>query len=369
MKNEDVDVFTGEVMPEKKIQPQNENMMQIRSKYVAAMHVPVPRNTEKIIVEMERVARWVGHDFFYLWPVCSKDSEKVEMISGGTIELAETLLYYWTNIAIEHELKDLGDKWEIKHTFIDFEKGMSRPRTTIVSKPGKPPGGWDKERWERMKLNTAFSYNLRDLVLTVIPRWMKNKIINVAKKAELEKAASELKKGDAVNFFIQIKKDYGISEKELLSFFDETELNSDVYFKCKNIYAQLSRGAIKASSIKPEWNFEKSRKPKPKETPLKNKKPDPKSDMGKAPAKEAAEVATKLTIKQQFEQIMKSFDIRNISQSEITAYFGVDVSEMESEAGIADLKPIIENIEASTMTPEEFKDEANKRFLAKQKGA
>ena len=250
MKNEDVKVYNGEVMPEKKIPAQSENMMQIRSQYVAAMHVPVPRNEEQIIAKIERVAKYVGHDFFYLWPVSAKDADKVEMISGGTIELAETLLYYWTNIAVEHELKDLGDKWEIKHIFIDFEKGMSRPRTTIVHKPGKPPGGWDKERWERMKLNTAFSYNLRDLVFTVIPRWMKNKIIDVAKTAEMEKAASELKKGKAVNFFIQIKEEYGISKEELLNFLGETELNSDVYFKCKNIYAQLARGAIKASSIK-----------------------------------------------------------------------------------------------------------------------
>lgn len=280
--NKDIKVFTGENLPEPKIPVQGQNMMQIRSQYIAAMHVPIPRDEEKIIAKIEKVARYVGHDFFYLWPVSAKDEKKVEMISGGTIDLAETLLYYWTNIAIEHDIEDLGDKWKIKHTFIDFERGMQQPRTTIVYKPKNPPGGWSKERWERMKLNTAFSYNKRDLVFTVIPRWMKNKIIAVAKTAELEKATEELKKGDAANFFIQIKKDYGISQEDMLSFIGETELNNNSYFKVKNIFAQLERGDMKAKDIK-ESIPEKSRKPeaKKKKEPKKEKKEEPQKALAK----------------------------------------------------------------------------------------
>lgn len=375
MNNKDVKVFNGETLLEKKNVSQNENMMQIRSQYVAAMHVSVPRNEKQIIAKIEQVAKYVGHEFFYLWPVSSKDEKKIEMISGGTIDLAETLLYYWTNIAIEHELKDLGDKWEIKHTFIDFEKGMSRPRTTIVFKPKAAPGGWDKERWERMKLNTAFSYNLRDLVFTVIPRWMKNKIITVAKEAELIKATEELKKGDAVNFFIQIKADYGISQEEMLSFIGETEINRNSYFKAKNILAQLNRGDIKASSIKKEPK-EKSRRATEATSKKEEQTTIPKADGSKksesvfndAPMEEAAKAATtiRLTQDQNFDQIIKSFDMRGISALEMSNYWGVDIDEMNTPSGIEDLQKMATNIEGGVMSPDKFKQESADRFDERQ---
>ena len=282
MENKDIKVFTGETLPERRETPQ-QNMMQIRTQYQAAMIVQVPRNEEKILEKLEKVAKYVGHDFFYLWPVKDKQGN-VSMISGGTIDLAETLVYYWSNVAIEHDIEDLGNKWKIKHVFIDFERGLQVPRTTIIAKPQSPPGGWDKERWERMCLNKANSYNLRDLVFTVIPRWMKNKIIDAAKSAEMEKASLEIKAGTADNFFIQIQTEYGVSKSDLLAFLKAVEpINAKVLFEVKNLYSQLKRGVVKADQImmgqkeKPKYNKDKASQKETKKEQNKNEKPDIKS--------------------------------------------------------------------------------------------
>jgi len=242
-----IKVYTGETSLERK--DFRENMMQIKTQYQAAMIVQIPRDEEKILAKLESVARYVGHNFFYLWPIADKRGN-VTMISGGTIDLAETIIYYWLNIAIEHDIEDLGNKWKIKHVFIDFERGLQQPRTTIVAKPGNPPGGWDKDRWERMCLNKANSFNLRDLVFTVIPRWMRDKIIDAAKESEMKKASNEIKAGSADNFFIQIHSEYGISKANLMAFLNLTgKIDAMGLFEVKNIYMQLKRGAIKAEQI------------------------------------------------------------------------------------------------------------------------
>ena len=98
------------------------------------------------------------------------------------------------------------------------------------------------------------------------------------------------------------------------------------------------------------------------DTKTKDVKQNRQSDIEKTPAKDAAKVVTKLSIKEEFEQIITLFEVSDISQSEISAYFGVDVAELESKSGIADLKPIIEKIKTEIMKPIEFKQEAAKRY-------
>jgi len=261
--NNEIKIFNGETLPERQNPPKN--AVQMRTQYTTAVIVPVPRDEEKIIAKIEKIARYVGNDFFYLWPVKNKD--EVSMISGGTIDLAETLVYYWSNIAIEHDIEDLGNSCKIKHGLIDGERGLQWRRTTIVHKPKDTPGGWDKARWERMNLNKANSYNLRDLVFSVIPRWMKNKIINVAKEAELKKASDELSTGKAKDFFLVIQTEYHLSESELMTFLGAKGLDTHTYFQAKNLYAQLKRGDIKPDQIRGDKKEAKTHKETSKENP------------------------------------------------------------------------------------------------------
>ena len=68
MENKNIEVFNGEIVPERKdFAGPGQDMMQIKSKYVAATRVPVPRNEEQIVAKLEKVAKYVGHEFFYLW--------------------------------------------------------------------------------------------------------------------------------------------------------------------------------------------------------------------------------------------------------------------------------------------------------------
>ena len=240
-------------------------LMQIRSRFCAAMKVPVPRDDEKVLANIKKIAERRGNSFYYLWPV--KDKGEVKFIKGGTIDLAETILYYWTNIALEHDVEDLGDRWKIKHILIDFERGLQVPHTTVVHKPTKVPGGWEKARWERMNLNKANSYNLRDLIFTVIPRFMRDEIIKVAMRAEADKAKKEFDTEEMSLMLLQIREKYNLTSQDLYAFLGVKKIDLESYIKIKNIYAQLERGDVTVKNI---IDTNKSNEPKEDRTRTKS---------------------------------------------------------------------------------------------------
>lgn len=354
MNENEIKVFTGETLPEKREIPQ-EGMMQMRSQFVAAMWVPVPRNEEQIMERIEKIAQKVGNAFFYLWPVKNKDGS-ISMISGGTIDLAETILYYWSNIAIEHDIQDLGDKWKIKHILIDFERGLQWPRTTIVHKPKDSAGGWDRDRWERMSLNRANSFNLRDLVFSVIPRWMRDQIIEKAKVAEIKRSETEFDRGEAINLFTLFKLDYGIEKADILNFINESDVTRQNYFKIKNIFAQLKRGDVKAKDIL-KGEKQSNKKEEKRQAVKTEEKPKEKAPSNKDHKKETP-----------FQLAIKSLELRNIDQNEICAFFNIeDISDLDCEEGIQDLQKVVTNIEGEKMTVEEFKRIGVERFEMRMK--
>lgn len=378
MKNEDVKVYDGEIMPEKKIQPGNENMMRVRSNYVAAMTVQKPRVMKNVITAVMEEAAAAKDDFYYSWLVNNNKTKKKDLIEGPTIGLAQAIARNWTNCAVETEVKEFGGEWIFKTTFVDFEKGFTTQREFRMLIPQEKSGNYDYERTRDMKFQTGQSKNQRGCICNAIPRWLINQALEAAKEASIRDAGKgtdgKLKK--ALNSFA----DKDITEADLLGYFGKksiTEFDANIVAQLRNLWVQLQNKETSVEAIKRQaqdvFDEPKQRNSRTtKKDEKKDKQPDkpkdikkdPQSDMGKAPTKEAAKVATKLklTIKQQFDQIIKSFDVRDISQSEITAYYGVDVSEMESESGIEDLKPVIENLEAGTMTPEAFKQEAADRY-------
>ena len=68
-------------------------------------------------------------------------------------------------------------------------------------------------------------------------------------------------------------------------------------------------------------------------------------------------------------QIVKSFEIRGISETELCAYFGIDdLAEMDTPEGLVDLKKIASDTESEKLSPEEFKKTAAERFEMRTKG-
>jgi hypothetical protein len=123
-----------------------------------------------------------------------------------------------------------------------------------VHKPRETPGGWEKDRWERMNLNKARSLNFRDLVFSYIPRVMKDEIIETSKIFAIKKAKQEFDMGEAINLFLSFKKEYGIEKQAVLSFLNLTEkFDGEDFWKVKNIYYQLKRNDIKPQQIR-EWD-------------------------------------------------------------------------------------------------------------------
>ena len=348
--DKELKIFDGTTLPERQEQPA-QNMMQIRSQFVAAMHVPIPRDDEKILANINKIAEKRGHAFFYMWPVKDHNTKKVSIISGGTIDLAETFLYYWTNTAVEDEIQDLGDKWKIKHIFIDFERGIQRSKTAFIQKPQKAPGGWDKERWERMCFSKAASYNIRDLVFRVIPRWMKDEIIERAKIAEIKRSKEEFNSQEAIDLFAAIKIDYGIDKADLMSFYGISEIGYEDYFKIKNLYAQIVRKDITLESVLK--NIDKPKKQQENKPLVDSSKKEPTTEA--KPDEEKSGIS-------EISAYLKSLEMRDITETEICAYFMIDQLDQLNEQQRDELKSIVTDIEAEKITPEEFKKSAVERF-------
>lgn len=381
MQNKDTEIFTGYEVLEKKPSG-NENLMQIKSNYVAAMMVPKPRNLKLVTESIMQEAEEAKDDFYYSWLVNNRKMNRKDLIEGGTIGLAQCIGRNWTNCAIETEVKEFGGEWIFKTTFVDFEKGFTTTRELrlMIPRREKDQKDYDYERSRNMKFQIGQSKNQRDCIFNAVPRWLKKQALNTAKNASRKEASqnTDIKLKKALDSFAE----KGITEQDLLGYFGKSSIKDfdvKIVAQLRNLWVQLDNGEVSIDAIKEQAKdvFDRSHKKDKRKQCDKTKeqkkaikesnkniqdvKCNPHSEMGKAPTKEAI-------MRADLDKIIKSFDMHGIDELEICAYYGVDdIEELNCEMGLSELRSAISDIESKNgnLTPEQFKQEGAERVRSR----
>lgn len=266
MNNDEITIFTGETLPKKRETPQS--AIQMRSERCVAMIVPKPRNLERIEQDVLKEAKYAQHDFYYNWSVNDRKNNRKQWIEGGTIGLAQSMYRCWNNCELVTTVQTEAGYWIFSSTFYDFENGSTLNREHRIRIPNIDQKDSDYDRKMDMKFQAWYSKNQRNTIFAALPRWLKNKAIETAKAAS--KSDLNIDKKEKFVKAIKYFEERGISEKDLLLYFEKDSINDfdtkDILRVC-NIANQLYNGEIKPSDISSQITeeFEKKKSSNKKE--------------------------------------------------------------------------------------------------------
>lgn len=99
----------------------------LADRIIGAQAVAVYRDEAKILQKLAALAAAAGTDWFYRFPVKTKDG-RTEYIEGASIKLANDVARIFGNNVNEIRDLDLGDHWTFYARFTDIETGFSMER-------------------------------------------------------------------------------------------------------------------------------------------------------------------------------------------------------------------------------------------------
>ncbi|HMF27537.1 MAG TPA: hypothetical protein VKE42_02130 [Candidatus Cybelea sp.] len=99
----------------------------LAERVIGAQPVAKERNEQKIRVQLRELAAWAGEDWFYRFPVRTRDGGQ-DFIEGPSIKLANNVARIYGNCITEIREVDVGDAWVFYARFTDIESGYSGER-------------------------------------------------------------------------------------------------------------------------------------------------------------------------------------------------------------------------------------------------
>jgi len=99
----------------------------LAERVIGAQPVAKERNEQKIRVQLRELAAWAGEDWFYRFPVRTRDGGQ-DFIEGPSIKLANNVARIYGNCITEIREVDVGDAWVFYARFTDIETGYSGER-------------------------------------------------------------------------------------------------------------------------------------------------------------------------------------------------------------------------------------------------
>jgi hypothetical protein len=100
----------------------------VQERSFGAQRVAVYRDEARILQKLKALAQAAGEDYFYRFPVWNKKENRMDVIEGGSIKLANDLARTYGNCDIDTRVVDQGSAWVFYARFTDFETGFSQTR-------------------------------------------------------------------------------------------------------------------------------------------------------------------------------------------------------------------------------------------------
>lgn len=158
-------------------------LRRVQGQHVTAIQVQVPRDIKKIEQNVLTEFELAGEDAYYTWEVNDKHSDTGKSwIEGTSIDGAMIMVRHYGNCAVETApIEDGPKQWVISSTFLDLETGFTLNRLFRQRKSGGV-GTMMADRSLDMDFQIGQSKSIRNVVLAVMPGWLKRKAMDAAKK-------------------------------------------------------------------------------------------------------------------------------------------------------------------------------------------
>jgi hypothetical protein len=131
---------------------------------IGAQKLDKYRDKNLIRQELKETAAMAGKDWFYRFPVKTKDGGQ-DWIEGPSIKLANEVARAWGNNATEVREVDVGDAWVFYARFTDFETGFQMERAYRQYKSQRSMKVKDWERQEAIAYQIGQSKAIRNVIV------------------------------------------------------------------------------------------------------------------------------------------------------------------------------------------------------------
>lgn len=199
--------FTGEdaetAIPSQMPVPVTQPMQQVKTNYVTAVQVQNPRSLPVVVKNVLLEAQLAGAAFYYMWQVNKKGGGKAT-VQGPSIDLAMSCARNYGNCGVDMDVQETESHYLFKASFIDLETGFTFPRLFRQRKGQNISAKMDAERAEDIVFQIGQSKAQRNAITKVMPKWLIDKAIEVARAAEVNKVKPEnihLARANVISFF------------------------------------------------------------------------------------------------------------------------------------------------------------------------
>jgi hypothetical protein len=166
-------------------------LQRVATQYTTAMAIQKPRQLSVIVANVLTEAKLAGAKFYYAWQVTNRKTNRKSEVKGGSIDLAMCFARNFGNCAVDVDGTETATHFMMKATFIDFETGLNLSRLFRQRKSQNIGSGFDSDRAEDVTFQIAQSKAERNVVLNVMPKWLIDKAVEVARKAEIAQIKPE----------------------------------------------------------------------------------------------------------------------------------------------------------------------------------
>jgi outer membrane biosynthesis protein TonB len=185
---EDAPVVTGDNLGEsmRAAVANGQVARQVKTNYCTAVAVQKKRSSSKMIAEVLEEAEQAGSTFYYRWEVENRRKGTRDVIIGGSIDLAASIFRAYGNCAMDLDCNETNTHYFFTAIMIDLESGMSWPRM-FRQRKSQAIGKFDQDRQEDIVFQIGQSKAMRNAILSVMPRWLVDRAIDVAREAEIKR--------------------------------------------------------------------------------------------------------------------------------------------------------------------------------------
>jgi hypothetical protein len=160
-------------------------LQQIKTQYVTAVRVQVPRDIGKIREAVLKEAELAGASFYYGWDVKGKGPKT--RIEGPSIDMAMSLVRNYGNCVLENRVTQDETHFTFEAALIDLETGTTINRLFRQRKKQSLGGKMEADRQEDIVFQIGQSKAGRNVVVRAMPGWLVEQAIEAAKVGEVKR--------------------------------------------------------------------------------------------------------------------------------------------------------------------------------------
>lgn len=157
---------------------------------ITAQRVALPRDDGKVIQKIRALAQYAADDWYYSFPVKSKDGSK-SAVEGPSIKGAMAVARLYGNCQVNCAVQETPTSWIFNARFVDFETGFCLERPFQQRKGQSSMKTGDKGRQEDIAFQIGASKAIRNVICNAL-EFFTDRAFEAAKNSIVEKVGKNL---------------------------------------------------------------------------------------------------------------------------------------------------------------------------------